>query len=330
MEYIFDDLEVCECVGMFEDEYVYDIEMDDPTHTFIANDILVHNSLYMSYDGLLDTIEGVENWTPEQKADFIVRFNTEFLDSHNEEFMKEYYKSRFVDSVQKFELETVSLSGVWIDVKKRYAQLLLWKDGKTYDINNLPLKVKGLEIIKSSYPKQARESLTRLVRFLLEEEDKEMLLQKLNIEMQKEKTIFYKAPLENICGSVSVQNYTKYIISDEDPNKLIVAPKCPSNVRALGNYNRLRNIHNLPGDPIYGGKVKWYKFLPVGATKRTEPEFFAFVSGDYPDWADKYAPINKDIMFQQFVLDPFNRILNAIEVGTLRIDGNIQTILSLF
>ena len=47
MEYILDDLEVCECIGIFEDEYVYDIEMDDPTHTFIANDILVHNSLYI-------------------------------------------------------------------------------------------------------------------------------------------------------------------------------------------------------------------------------------------------------------------------------------------
>lgn len=316
-------------------DYVYDICVDtedEYQHVFFANGILVHNtdSLYLSYEGILNTIEGIEDWTIEQKTKFIVDFNKEFLDEHNRVFMEEYYKSRHADSIQNFELETVSLSGVWLDVKKRYAQILLWKDGKTFDLDNLPLKAKGLEIVKSSYPKQARESLTRLVRVLLEDQGGDMLLQRLNVEMQKEKIKFYNAPLEEICGAVSVQNYTKYILDDTDPISLKVAPKCPSNVRALGTYNRLRNVHKLPGDPIYGGKVKWYKFLPVGATKKTPPEFFAFVAGDYPEWADKYAPINKDLMFQQFVLDPFNRILSAMQLGELRIDGSIQCSLSLF
>ena len=50
IEYIFDDVEFCEEVGIFEDEYVYDVEVDDETHTFIANDILVHNSLFVSFE----------------------------------------------------------------------------------------------------------------------------------------------------------------------------------------------------------------------------------------------------------------------------------------
>ena len=212
MEYLFDDIEICECVGKFEEEYVYDIEMDDPTHTFVANDILVHNSLYISYENILKTIKNNENMSLEEKAHFIVNLNTGFLDEHNREYMKEYYASRFVDSVQNFELETVALSGVWLDVKKRYAQLLLWKDGKTFDVDSLPLKTKGLEIIKSSYPKQARESLKRLVRFLLEDTSNEYLLQKLNIKIQEEKRLFYSADIEDICGNVGVQGYTKYIL----------------------------------------------------------------------------------------------------------------------
>lgn len=39
----------CECIGKFEDEYVYDIEIDDVMHAFIANGILVHNSCYTSF-----------------------------------------------------------------------------------------------------------------------------------------------------------------------------------------------------------------------------------------------------------------------------------------
>lgn len=287
------------------------------------------DSLYISYKGLIDSIEGSDTMTIEKKLSIIVDLNTGYLDNHNREFMKEYYAGRFVDSVQNFELETVALSGVWLDVKKRYAQILLWKDGKTFDINNLPMKIKGLEMVKSSYPKQARECLKKLVRYLLEINSNEYLLQKLNIKMQEEKHNFFDADLEDICGNVGVQGYTKYILDDADPTGLKIAPKTPYNVRALGNYNWIRNINNLPGDPLYGGKMKWYCYYPnkVGS-KKIEPQYFAFQSRNYPKWADKYAPISKSEMFNKTVLDPFNRIVQAIGIGTLNSDGAIQ--LSLF
>lgn len=330
MEYILDDLDVCECIGIFEDEYVYDIEMGDPTHTFVANDILVHNSLYISYKGLLDSIVGIDKIPLEKKLEIIVDLNTGFLDEHNREFMKEYYESRFVDSVQNFELETVALSGVWLDVKKRYAQILLWKDGKTFDINKLPMKIKGLEMVKSSYPKQARESLKRMVRFLLEDTSNEYMLQKLNMKMQEEKVKFKDADIEDICGNVGVQGYTKYILDDTDPQGLKIAPKTPYNVRALGNYNWIRNVYNLPGDPLYGGKMKWYCYYPKGfkSKKNAEPQYFAFQSRNYPEWAKEYAPISYEDMFIRTILDPFNRIMTAIGIGELRSDGSIQ--MSLF
>ena len=326
MEVEFIEIESCECVGEFIDEYVYDIEMDDPTHTFIANDILVHNSLYISYEDIIKSIKGADKLSLVEKSQIIVDLNTGFLDSHNREYMKEYYKSRHVESVQNFELETVALSGVWLDVKKRYAQILLWKDGKTYDVDNLPMKIKGLEMVKSSYPKQAREGLKRMVRYLLEIDDKDYLLQKLNMKMMEEKSKFYQADLEDICGNVGVQNYVKYIDDDADPMGLKVAPKCPYNVRALGNYNWIRNVHNLPGDPLYGGKIKWYCFYPNGvkSKKKQDPDYFAFQSRNYPKWADTYAPICKDAMFQRTMMEPFNRIIEAVGIGTLNTDGSIQ------
>ena len=44
-----EDIESVECIGQFEDEYVYDIEVDDDSHTFVANNVLVHNSAYTTY-----------------------------------------------------------------------------------------------------------------------------------------------------------------------------------------------------------------------------------------------------------------------------------------
>ena len=334
LEYIFDDIECCECIGMFEDEYVYDIEMIDDTHTFIANNILVHNSLYISYENFVKTIDGYESMTPEERGKIVVEFNTKYLDAHNREFMDEHYKNRFVHSVQNFELETLALSGVWLDVKKRYAQVLLWKDGKTYSMEDgLPMKAKGLELIKASYPKQTREGLQRLVRYLLEDDgDSKYLLHRLNIKMQEEKKAYFAADIDDICASIKVNGYMNYIISDTDPLGLIVQPKCPANVRAAGNYNRIRQLNNLPGEPIYGGKVKYFVYFNGATHKKKEKglEYFAYQAKNYPKWADTYAPIAKGPMFEKFTMDPFNRIIEAIGVGTLNLDGSIQMTLSLF
>lgn len=51
------DILMCEKIGNFEDEYVYDIEIDDDTHTFVANNILVHNSIYTSYDKIINVTD---------------------------------------------------------------------------------------------------------------------------------------------------------------------------------------------------------------------------------------------------------------------------------
>ena len=139
------------------------------------------------------------------------------------------------------------------------------------------------------------------------------------------------APLEDICGNMGVQGYTKYILDDENPNGLQTAPKCPSNVRALGNYNWIRNTKKLPGDPLYGGKMKWYVYVPGALKKKGKKnvtyegvEYFAFQSGSYPKWADEYAPVNRLLMFEKMMIDPFNRIIESSGIGKLSSDGSIQ------
>ena len=290
------------------------------------------DSLYISYELLAKTIDGYDNMTPEQRGKVVVDFNTGHLDAHNREVMNEHYRKRHVCSVQNFELETLALSGVWLDVKKRYAQVLLWKDGKTYSVEDgLPMKAKGLELIKASYPKQTREGLQRLVRYLLEDnDDDQYLLHRLNMKMQEEKQLYFTADIDDICASMKVNNYNQYIINDNSKSGLMVAAKCPPNVRAAGNYNRIRQIYNLPGDPIYGGKVKYFVYYPLGTIRKGNVEYFAYQAKHYPKWADKYAPIAKDVMFQKFTLDPFNRIIEAIGVGTLNLDGSIQLGMTLF
>lgn len=280
------------------------------------------DSLYLSYNQLLKSIKGYEKMSIEQKRNIIVRLNTEFMDKHNCEFIKEYYDKRFGKSVHEFELETVALSGIWLDIKKRYAQLLLWKDGKNYDVDNLPMKVKGLEMIKSSYPKLARENLMNTIRFLLENASDPNLTQKINIKVQEVKQKYLIADIEDICLNQNVKGYNKYIINDKED--LVFAGKASPGVKAIGFYNWLRYNFKLPGDPIYSGKVKLY--VIKNNNKKGEERSFAFISQHYPKWAEQYAPIDRVKMFQKTFLDPLNRIITTgANLSELKSDGYIQT-----
>lgn len=281
------------------------------------------DSLYICYKDLIKTIDGYEKLTIEQKRDIIVGFNKEFLDPHNREYMRKYYETRGGQSFHNFELETLNKAGVWLNVKKRYAQLLLWKDGEKFDINNLKMKVTGLEMNQAAKPTYAREILNGMVRFMLNNASDKYLINRMNLELQKYEDNWHNKNIDDICPNIRVNGYKKYIIKDVGES-LVVAPKCPSNVRALGNYNRIKNYHRLEGEDIYSGKLKLYEYK----CGHNNWDYFAYEAMNYPKWADKYAPIDKQQMFQKYVLDPLNRILVPSGLPELNSDHSIQ--MSLF
>lgn len=284
------------------------------------------DSLYLSYKDLIDTIEGSEKMTLEEKLKIILKINTEFLDKHNKEHIRDYFLSRNVRpntaDLEDFELETVNKRGVWLhETKKRYGQILLWKEGKFYDIDDLPIKVKGLEVIKSSYPTVARKQLKKMLQFILEYDGK-YLTQELNLMSQKFLKEFESSDVDMISGNLRVNGYLQKVIQDTDPNGYTTIPKTPFNVKALAMYNWLNNIHHLGSEPIYGGKLKYYTMK--GSNEKNGDIYFAYEGTKHPKWANEYAPIDPRRMYQKFVLDPINRILSSAGMPLLRLDGSIQ------
>lgn len=285
------------------------------------------DSLYIEYESLISTCVGSENWDIDRKLKFVLDVNLDFLNEHNYKYIYDYFEKRNAKSIQNFELETVALAGIWLNVKKRYAQLILWKDGKFYDKDDLPLKVKGLEINKSSIPIYARAILSDVVRYMLEFSNEPNLVDLINMRVQQHKYQFFNAPIDEICGTLKLSNYSKYII-DDTKDVLVAMKGTPFQVRAAGNYNVIRNTKRLPGDKLYTGKIKWYHMRRLQGSKKDE--YFAYPAGKYPKWADTYAPVARDIQFQQMVLDPLNRIITAIGLPELRLDGSKQISFSLF
>ena len=68
---------VSECsitkVNPFENEYVYDLEVEDGNHMFFANDILVHNSIYVRMEAINQHLFGekIVDWNDKEKFEKI-------------------------------------------------------------------------------------------------------------------------------------------------------------------------------------------------------------------------------------------------------------------
>ena len=303
IEYIFDDIESCEQVGMFEDEYVYDIEVDDDTHTFIANDILVHNSIYIT---LQDVVKSC-NWVgdPVELIKDITKFRLK--EFYNKGF-ENYAKRSNTENLQEFQLETISHSALLL-AKKKYVLDIAWTDnGISYEPQS-KLKPKGIEIVQSSTPVFARKYLNELLKDLFKYK-KELNLSLFVKKIKELKKIFEIEEIETISFGSGIGDYEKGI--GNDISKLEINSHCPIHVRGAGFHNYLIN-NNPKAKRKYtliksGDKVKYYysKIEQNGGMN-----IFAFNPGSFPY---EIAPkVDIDIQFSKCIIDPINRFLDAMK-----------------
>ncbi len=318
----------------------------DPNST--KGDLLVYgdtDSLYSTWDPLLRTIKGYETMTDEQLRDIVLKINLEFLDAHNNEYIDNYYKKRGGKSIHAFELETVSLAGVWLDKKKNYAQILLWKDGKIFDMDHLKLKAKGMEVIKGAWPTLAKKMLHDFIMYLFTLREDNLIAQKMNIVVQQAKQQWMTADLNELCGSANIKDYALNVghitgvgrnatFAAAEVNESPLDLQCKSSagrgVKGAFNYNRVKAKYGINAPDLRGGKVKWYLYKNGKLPNKSHSNIvecynvMCFEALNYPEWLNKYAPIDRIRMFETQVIDPMNRIMEAIDQPLLTVSGMLS------
>lgn len=304
-----------EPIGEFIDEYVYDLEMyEDPkskndTHTFVANDILVHNSCYISFEEVIQSCDWQGKF--DSPKDLIIAINknriSEYLNKQFDRYAEKFGTANFQD----FELETISESGIWL-AKKKYILNKRWEDG--IDIPTLTeIMYKGIELAQSSTPQFARTKLDWLMRYILEKK-RDLSKRELTQLLRKIKEEFRMADPNDVSMGRSVNDYAKYIRNDSTGFE--VADKTPIHVRAAGYHNYLLN-QNADMKRKYemlkgGNKVKFYY---VKVSNDRENNVFAYTPGNYP--YEFAPPIDYDLMFEKSILDPINRVMVAFGMGEI-------------
>lgn len=325
-DYELEDIESVEQLEDFDNEYVYDIEVDDPTHTFIANDILIHNSVYTTFGPLFHcmTEESQKKFeTDEQKIEFILKFNKDFLDIQNNEWCEQMYGPRFGKNVHEFELETISKSQIVIK-KKKYLKGLVYNKGKI--LKTPKVSGTGIEIIKSTTPKLCREILSDLMRSLMfdfDENHKEEFILEFNEKLKEYKKQFYNAPYEDISQSVGIGDYKKFVINDDE--MLEFEKRVPPSVHAIARFNYLAKKNGEKQKCLYSGKIKYYNVRIGQQRKNPTMGFFGFPAGELPDWRPE---MDKLVQWEKTVINPINRFLEVMNIPLASAYDQVQ--MSLF
>jgi hypothetical protein len=320
--YELEDIESIEELSPFDNEYVYDIEVDDPTHTFIANDILIHNSVYTTFGPLFQcmTPESQKRYeTDESKIDFILKFNKEFLDIQNNEWCEKMYGPRHGQNVHEFELETISKSQIVIK-KKKYLKGLIYNKGKI--LKSPKVSGTGIEIIKSTTPKLCREILSDLMRMLMfdfDENKKEEFILEFNEKLKEYKKVFWNAPYEEISQSVGIGDYKKFVKNDTD--YLELGKACPVSVHAIARFNQLAYKHGEMSKRVFAGKIKYYNTCIGMNGKHPNIGYFGYPAGELPEWA---PPMDKMVQWEKNVINPINRFLEVMKIPLATPYDNIQ------
>ena len=322
LTYIFDDIESCEQIGFFDDEYVYDIEVDDETHTFIANDILVHNSLYISMLPLMNSVGFNEPLDDEWSKRFILHVDEVCIKPLFNDMLDKYAEQFGVDSLHDFELETISKSALFLK-KKHYLNNIVWEDGVNYESLSY-FYPKGIEIIRSSTPPFVRKNIYRVINYLFANPGNVNIHEVLKIvkELRRE---FEMADIEDISMTTSCTNYSTKVL--DDTMTLNCVKGAHFGVKAAAFHNFLMNKNSeykTKYDMIKSGRIKYYY------CKHPQADVFGYLRSFHPlEITEKErVVIDMDTQFEKSFLGIVNKFIEPLGLPT--INKRLSVLTSLF
>lgn len=230
------------------------------------------DSNYFSAKPIIDLMEGKigKELSRQEKADITYKTSQaveKYINDSWNEFAKHYLNSdnHFLSIKQEY----VSESGLWI-AKKRYAQKIITEKGVsisqlTNGAKEWKLDVKGMDVVRSNFPKAFREFMSGILIDILNISPKKTIDDKVLAFREDMKS----KDLLDIMFPTGVKEISKYKSKKAKGQMFGDRPKgTPVHVKSALNYNDLVHYHDLTAtQPIGDGeKIKWtyLKNNPLG------------------------------------------------------------------
>jgi DNA polymerase elongation subunit (family B) len=257
-------------------------------------------------DSILLTLEELVNKTVKKEITD-PRKITEFLNKVAVEKIQPYVYSitddlsTYVNSYSNkifFKLEKICSSGIWTGAKKRYALLVYSNEGVIY--SEPKLKVTGLEVVKSTTPKEIKKSLKNCLQIFLSGDEDQLIDYVENFKKE-----YRNLTIDQISFPQGVNGINKYKNSST-----IYSKGTPIYVRASLIYNKILMDMNLDKKLTSikdGDKIKYvYLKLP----NPTHENVIAYPD-KFPKEFDLEQYIDYNLMYEKGFLKPMMPLVEA-------------------
>jgi hypothetical protein len=282
-----------EKVEDFNNEYVYDLEVDDGSHTFFANDILVHNSIYVRMDNILKLLFKTTkiDWYDEATFEKIKGFvDTKFQNALNNH-VADFICNRFKTDQRRIEFkrEKISSEGEYL-AKKRYVCHVRNDEGLDVD----KFSYTGVDIAKNELPNEIKKLLKDCVQGMMKDDWDNSKFQDKIMEIYD---IYCNLPIKD----------TAYIKNLNTPKESIGFLKMEKgagvHARSAEMYNQLIDQMGLSGkyDKINRGDRFYYVYIK--SNNKYGIDCIAW-KDYYPKEFEKLFEINTNLMFDKQVISP--------------------------
>jgi hypothetical protein len=233
-----------------------------------------------------------------------------------------FHVPREMGSIIKGGREIVASKGLFI-TKKRYAVMIIDKEGKRLDVAGKPGKVKamGLDLKRSDTPKVIQEFLSDILNEVLIGTKREIIIEKI----RDFKYIFADRPGWEKGSPKRVNNLTKYAAEEARLGKA----NMPGHVRAAINWNNMRKMNgdNYSMQVVDGMKtiVCKLKSNPLGWTSIGYPTDELHL----PQWF-KDLPFNDGEMEATVVDQKIDNLLGVLDWDLASATNTENTFQTLF
>ena len=225
----------------------------------------------------------------------------------------DYFSYNFLNvKKHKFNMkqEVIAKSGLWT-TKKRYALWAINIEGRKVD----ELIVKGLDVVRTSFPNVFRDFMNKMLRDILMSKPKEKIDEDI-INLQK---LVEYANVSDIARPTSIKEISKYCDNSHTPF-IFKVKGTPAHVKSAVNYNDFLRYYKLNNKFSYisdGEKIKWVYIKPNNPFKI---ESLAFRDNDEDpqvilDFIEKY--VDRDKIFDSEMEKKLQDFYDALGWGNI-------------
>jgi hypothetical protein len=262
MNFKIDEIESIECIGNKTVDF-FDVGMEDTPHTFFANDILVHNSCFVSAVPVVKARNPDLDVTASESNEVMVKAILEIA-SEVQTFINQSYsvmaKRMFNVTNHALEIkqEIISTTGFWL-AKKRYAQWRINENGKNITDDKHKLEVKGIDVVRTSFPAKFRSFLEEILKMILAKKPKDEIDKKI-LDFQSALKDFTVMELAKNTSVKFRSQDGKHDYNPKSRQPFSIVLGTPAQAKAAIYYNdliRKFNLHKNFENIHSGSKIKW-------------------------------------------------------------------------